>query len=408
MAETRHAGRWTIEDRCRSAWHYLPVDVPPGSSALRVELEYESAGAVVDLGCFGPAGFRGWSGGARESFVITAEAASPGYLPGEIEPGTWQVVVGLHQVPLAGVRYELTARATSDRLAPDPPAEPVPPVTDRPGRRDLPAAEGMRWLAGDLHTHTVHSDGALTVPELAAFAAGRGLDFLAVTDHNTTSHHRELPAAARAHGIALVPGQELTTDSGHANAFGDLPWIDFRERPDAWLAATERGGGLLSVNHPYGGQVSWTAPMTRRPPLIEVWHWSWLDLRWTAPLSWWLAWCPAAVGVGGSDWHRPGSDAPPGSPTTWVLAEAAEAGPAEVGAVLAGAAAGRVSVSASRAGPLLLRVDGELVAVDAEGTVLSGPDGPIARVTSQLTTFAAEPGLHRLTDPAGATLSLTT
>ena len=83
----------------------------------------------------------------------------------------------------------------------------------------------------------------------------------------------------------------------------------------------ERAGGLLSVNHPYGGQVSWIAPMKRRPPLLEVWHWSWLDTRWTMPLGWWRAWDPTAIPVGGSDWHRPGSDAPPGSPTTWVETE---------------------------------------------------------------------------------------
>ena len=58
---------------------------------------------------------------------------------------------------------------------------------------------------GDLHTHTVHSDGALTVDELARFAAESGLDFIAVTDHNTISHHRELPQAARRYGDHLDP-----------------------------------------------------------------------------------------------------------------------------------------------------------------------------------------------------------
>jgi len=394
---------WTIEDRCASAWHYLPFDVPPGAAALRVDLDYDASGAVLDLGCLGPAGFRGWSGGARRSFVITAWSATPGYLPGELEPGTWQVVIGLHQIPPAGAPYRVVTEVAgrAGRLEPGARDEPVPPAADRPAPRALPGADGMRWLAGDLHAHTVHSDGVMTVPELARFAAGRGLDFLAVTDHNTVSHHRELPGAAARHGIVLLPGQELTTDRGHANALGELPWVDFREPPDAWLEATRRGGGLLSVNHPYGGQVSWTAPMRQRPPLIEVWHWSWLDLRWTAPLSWWLAWHPGATAVGGSDWHRPGSDAPPGSPTTWVLSQAAE--PA---AVLGAIAAGRVAVSASRDGPVLLRVDGELVAVGAEGAILVGPDGPKARVRGQLARFPGDPGPHRLADPAGATLAL--
>jgi hypothetical protein len=404
MVTTRHSGLWTLEDRFASGWQYLPVEIPDGAYGLRVELEYERSGAVLDLGCVGAAGFRGWSGGARRSFVITPDAATPGYLPGDLEPGTWQIVIGLHRVPPGGAQYLLTAEVASRRgeLAPEQPPDPLPPLAGRPPRRDLPAGPGRRWLAGDLHTHTVHSDGVMTVPELARFSVGQGLDFVAVTDHNTVSHHAELPATAAAHGIILVPGQEITTSAGHANALGDLGWIDFREPADSWLDATERAGGLLSVNHPIGGDVSWTIPMTRRPPLAEVWHWSWLDPHWTTPLAWWLAWDSAAIPVGGSDWHRPGDDAPPGSPTTWV-----ECAGAEPGAVLDGLRHGRTAISASRDGPVLLRVDGELVAAGAEGTILAGPDGPKARVRSALARFPDAPGYHRLTDASGATLALT-
>jgi hypothetical protein len=404
MAISRHSGRWTLEDRFASPWHYLPVDVPPGSCALRVELEYERSGAVLDLGCLGSAGFRGWSGGARREFVITADAATPGYLAGELEPGTWQVIIGLHRLPAIGAEYWVTAEVSSTpgQLTPGSAPEVLPPLTDRPASRRLPASDGRRWLAGDLHTHTVHSDGGMTVPELARFAAGRGLDFLAVTDHNTISHHRELPAAGAAHGIALLPGQEVTTETGHANALGSVGWIDFRERPDAWLESTERDGGLLSVNHPIGGNVSWATPMKRRPPLIEVWHWSWLDTRWTTPLGWWLAWDPEAIPVGGSDWHKPGSDAPPGAPTTWVAADAAEPD-----AILAAIGAGRTAISASRDGPVLLRIGNELVAVDADGMILTGPEGPKARIRGQLAKFQAADGCHRIVDLTGATLALT-
>src|SRR5262249_53459520 len=75
--------------------------------------------------------------------------------------------------------------APRGRLPPPPPPAAPPALTanGRPPPRDLPAQPGRRWLAGDLHTHTVHSDGGLTVPELALLAAGSGLDFLAITDH---------------------------------------------------------------------------------------------------------------------------------------------------------------------------------------------------------------------------------
>jgi len=404
MADSiRQAGRWTPEDRFASPWHYLPVEIGPGTAGLRVELEYERAGGtVLDLGCLGPDGFRGWAGSARESFVITGEAATPGYLPGEIEAGIWQVMIGVHRIPPEGVRYQLTAETTRLGTGLLPPAGPAPPVPrEIPPRRDLPARGGRRWLAGDLHTHTVHSDGALTVQELAVLAVGRGLDFIAVTDHNTVSHHADLAGTARRYGITLLAGQELTTDGGHAAALGDVGWIDFRREPDEWLDATETGGGLLSINHPFAGPVSWVRPMRRRPPLAEVWHWSWLDRRWTTPLAWWLAWDAAAVPVGGSDWHRPGSDAPLGCPTTWVECEGNEPGD-----VLDGLRAGLVAISAERSGPVLLRQDGDLLAVDADGTTLAGPRGPCARVRGDRARLAGTAGPYRLLDASGATLAL--
>src|SRR4051812_50191332 len=97
---TGHAGRWMLEDRFASPWHYLPVEVPAGTAGLRVELEYDRAGgAVLDLGCLGPGGFRGWSGGAPRAVVITPGAATPRYLPGELEAGAGAGVVGGHPRP---------------------------------------------------------------------------------------------------------------------------------------------------------------------------------------------------------------------------------------------------------------------------------------------------------------------
>jgi hypothetical protein len=403
----KHAGTWTIEDLMASTWHYLPVEVAPGTAALRVSLSYSrDGGAVLDLGCLGPEGFRGWSGGARSSFFVSAADATPGYLPGEISAGRWQVIIGLHRVPAEGVRFEVTAELAdgaigADWLA-DAAASGATVPAHRPARRALPAASGRTWLAGDLHAHTVHSDGAMSVAELASLAVTRGLDFVAVTDHNTVSHHASLPIASARYGVTLVPGQEVTTARGHAGVLGDTGWIDFRSSADSWLTAAERGGGLMSVNHPFAGDVSWLHPMARRPPLLEVWHWSWLDPNWTTPLSWWQAWDPAAIPVGGSDWHRPGSDAPLGTPTTWV-----ESADSSVDAILEALRAGRVAITASREGPVLLRHEGGLAAVGADGLLLADPEGPYRRIRGDLERLAsARPGYHRLLTPSGATVAL--
>jgi hypothetical protein len=422
-----HTGTFTVDDRIAAPWRYLPVEVPAGTSALRVTLSCpRSAGMTVDLGCFGPAGFRGWSGGERESFAIGEAGATPGYLAGPVTPGQWQVVLGLHLVPEDGLPYTVTAEpldlaggALTGALAgygavdpasgatlesgsgPAPGALPAP-AAERPPARALPAPDGLTWLAGDLHAHTVHSDGVMTVAELAVHAAERGLDFVAVTDHNTVSHHASLARLSQRYQVLLLPGQEVTTELGHAGVLGDTGWIDFRAPAPAWLTAAEEAGGLMSVNHPFAGPSSWVHAMPRRPPLLEVWHWSWLDHGWTTPLSWWQAWDPAAVPVGGSDWHRPGSDAPLGTPVTWVAC--AEPTPVSL---LDGLRAGRTAISESRDGPVLLRDGDELVAVGADGLVLAGPEGPVRRVSGDQVRLPGAPGYHRLLTLTGSTVALT-
>lgn len=412
MSRSVHRGLWTRDDRAAEPYRALPVDVPPGTEALTVTLSYDRSAGVLDLGCAGPAGFRGWSGGARSTYGIGRAAATPGYLPGPLEPGIWQVLLGLHRVGSVGIGWEVTAetgRAPRDPpgWAPEPSGGPMPPARDRP-RRSLPAVDGLRWLAGDLHTHSVHSDGALTLDELGALAYERGLDFLAVTDHNTISHHAGLPAASARTGVVLVPGQEVTTATGHANAFGDVGWIDFRRPADDWLIETERRGGLLSVNHPLTADLAWRQPMARRPRHAEIWHWTWLDRRWGGPLAWWQAWDRAVIPVGGSDFHRAGSDSPPGAPTTWVACERSRVdGGDPVGAVLDGLRAGRVAVSAAYAEPVLLRLGNELVAVGAAGLLVSGPDGRRIPVRGDRVTIPAGPGPRWLEDHDTTVVALT-
>ena len=373
-------GRWTPQDRAASVWHYLAFDVPPGCPGVRVDLAFDRAAGVLDLGLIDPAGWRGWSGGARDHVLIGPTSATPGYLNRGVPAGQWQVVIGLHRLAPVGVDYELTVTAEAVEVAPP---EPVA-VPERRPRRALPSVDGLSWLAGDLHAHTVHSDGALSIDELAALAAGNGLDFLAVTDHNTVSHHEFLPAASARYGVALLPGQEVTTADGHANAFGDIGWIDFREPADAWL----RGGAARrpAVDQPpVARRLRLAARVVDEAPLAEVWHSSWLDRRDGGPLAWWLA-AGYPTPVGGSDWHRPGNDAAPGTPTTWVACAD--------GDVLAGLAAGRTAISAGYAEPLLLRVGDELVALDADGAMLVCPHGRRTPVRGPRASFAGHDGPH--------------
>jgi hypothetical protein len=255
--------RGSLTGQDNQTWHLVPFDVPAGTTRITVDFDYTTRDArtTIDLGLLGPDGFRGqdgfrgWSGGNKRTFTVSATDATPSYLPGAIRPGRWNLLLGIPNIRpdtkaeyTAGVRFE---HAWTDGSAP---GEPI--VRAEPG-----------WYRGDLHMHTAHSDGSCLsrrqqrVPcplfLTAKAASERGLDFIAITDHNTTSHAdamRELQPYFD--DLLLIPGREITTFQGHANLFGTVAMLDFRvgsaDVPDwnALLANIEQVGGVISVNHP--------------------------------------------------------------------------------------------------------------------------------------------------------------
>lgn len=67
----------------------------------------------------------------------------------------------------------------------------------------------MRYFA-DLHTHTTASDGQYTPTELVQMAKQRGVDAVAVTDHDTVDGLREAVQAGEQYGLRVIPGIELS------------------------------------------------------------------------------------------------------------------------------------------------------------------------------------------------------
>ncbi|GAA4527151.1 hypothetical protein GCM10023160_22950 [Brachybacterium paraconglomeratum] len=383
----------------------VPFEVPAGATSLEVRLVHDRKAATIDLGLEGPAGWRGWSGGARESFVIQPGDATPGYLPGAPEPGRWDVQLGLYRMPERPLPVSVEIHLPS--------RSPLPPeLLARPHRsrlrasaRGLPAAPGLVWLAGDFHSHSTHSDGEQSLDELAGLAAGHGLDFLAVTEHNTVSHLPHLAGVGARHGISLLPGQEVTTPQGHANAFGEIPWVDFRREPSHWRTDVARQGGLLSINHPLVEDTSWGHLLDPLPPALELWHVSWFLHRTdTAPWALMAQWPQQTVLLGGSDYHHPRHGYLPGTPTTWVAAE--ENSPR---AILEAARAGRTALTMlpTQDAPALVRREDELIALDADGTVLKDLEGRSQLLHGRRVVIPATGhGPYRLETPAGELLAI--
>lgn len=64
----------------------------------------------------------------------------------------------------------------------------------------------------DLHTHSTFSDGTQTITENVAMAIERGLDGIAITDHDTTAGYAEAYAAAEGTDLEIIPGIEFSAE----------------------------------------------------------------------------------------------------------------------------------------------------------------------------------------------------
>ena len=315
-------------------WAYVPFDVPTGIRRIDVTTSHDHFSLlgigrnVLDLGLFGPAGhelgnaegFRGWSGGARAGFMLSATNATPGYLTGPIDPGQWALALGPVVLNPLGMDWRAQIVLTpgvqpSIRQLIDP-----SPAASR--------SRGTGWYRGDLHLHTVHSDGRHRIGDMAVAATSAGLDFIVSTDHNTSSANRAL-AATTSDGLLVVAGEEVTTRHGHWLAVGLPPrgWVDWRYGPrdgvfERYADQVRAGGGLVVAAHP-------AVPLPgsawefgyRHVDALEVWNGLWnvddeLSLRIWHQL---LRQGRRIAAVGGSDSHGPNQ--PIGRPQTVVHAE---------------------------------------------------------------------------------------
>ena len=66
-------------------------------------------------------------------------------------------------------------------------------------------------VKADLHTHTKASDGRHTPAELVKMAKEKGLEAVAVTDHDTVAGIQEALEAGRQVGMVVLPGVEIST-----------------------------------------------------------------------------------------------------------------------------------------------------------------------------------------------------
>lgn len=300
---------------------HLPFDVPEGIERIDVAYRYDAAigsdphlsgGNTIDIGIFDPrgadflkAGFRGWSGSARSAFSVGRAEATPGYMPGPIMAGTWSICLGAYKVAPNGCHYQVDIQ-----LHPSSDTAPI----QFPQRLPLDYAKTALikpdgWYLGEIHCHTVNSDGDSTVAEIVQQAEALGLDFLAITDHNNLTHQIDLNQMQGQTPLLLIPGCEVTTYYGHWNVWGANEWVDFRIQQPADLeraiAFAKAQGYLVSCNHPRPHGPDWAFPQVEGYHCVEVWNGPW-ELLNTRCLAFWeerLQRGERLTAVGGSDHH---------------------------------------------------------------------------------------------------------
>ncbi|MFO0599795.1 MAG: CehA/McbA family metallohydrolase [Myxococcaceae bacterium] len=413
----------------------VPFEVPAGTVELRVLHDDLSSSNILDWGLLAPdGGFVGWGGGNSEPAEVSATQASRSYRPAKLEPGTWQVLVGKALVTQQPAKFHLEIETRSFSL--QSPRLRTPYV-------DAPALKrGARWWAGDMHVHSTESgDARASLQAIADLAALRGLDFVALSEHNTLSTHDFLvDAQVSSPAVLLVPSVEFTTYAGHLNVFGvtALPRFWFGVDGASFDGAMNEFAsqrGVPTINHPtldlgtFCIGCAWQHPVDARFGAVEVGVGGWDEtgsLFDESALAFWEAQAARGIhlaAVGGSDDHRAGegrnqTQSALGSPTTLIFADELS-----VPALLAGLKNGRTVVklrgpddpmlelkwdqSLSHSGDTVLASELDVTAVvtGGDGATLAWVENGVTVREEKLSGARAESTFH-LVAPEGNTARL--
>jgi hypothetical protein len=345
-----------IDHSRQGTYFTLPFQAPEGIESITLKYRYDRRpereqvldhGAftartevnIIDLGLIDPKGMQvGASGSDKTEIAISETQATPGYRPCQIVPGEWQILIGAYKVAPEGVTVQYEVKF---------------------------GYKARRLLKGDLHAHTVVSDGVHTAEELAWKAKRSGLDFLAVTDHNQFISKLALP---QRDGLTMIPGVEWTHFRGHASFIGvDQPYdgifaANTAEEVRARFVSARQRGALIVIDHPHDPDCGFHFDISSLPhDCLEIWNGPMRESNLRAVGYWHQRLCagekiPAG---GGSDYHRDTPFKFLGGPTTCVFAESPGASD-----ILAAVRAGHGFITFAPNGPTLELAAGEAIMGD--------------------------------------------
>lgn len=107
-------------------------------------------------------------------------------------------------------------------------------------------------LSVELHAHSARShDGVDPIETLLEHAQTRGLDALAVTDHDAIDASLRAADLAPAYGLVGIPGIEVSSHAGHVLALGVDRLVPSGLPFEETVACIHDAGGTAVVPHPF-------------------------------------------------------------------------------------------------------------------------------------------------------------
>lgn len=286
MASIKIEGQLTSDDMRQL--NPIPFDVPEGITQIHFQFdcspehpEGHEHRHQLSLMVFDPDGPRlGISRPGKEGAFVNAVKPSPGGLAAPIKAGTWTVFVLVYRLltPEHPVNYKLTITVTSDAIKGKAGKWPAGKVTSR----------GKGWYWGDLHAHSIHSDGSMDIAELVQFWRSRNVDFMTLSDHDTISGLDEVRSLAD-DDLLTMGGMEISTFLGHAVAVGVNKWFEWRTVQGKQIPLLEiakkviEHGALFTIAHPRNVGEPWCCGcrwlhedmMPGNALAVEIWNGHW-------------------------------------------------------------------------------------------------------------------------------------
>lgn len=184
---------------------------------------------LLTLSLNDPTGFRGAHHyfNHNQSIELSEESASLGFIPGAINSGRWEVILSHHGIFSDSVSGSIEVEVVFEGEYNY--GYPVPlgaiQLPKKAMQRDVISEKyaKLNFQPTELHAHTTHSDASQSLEELITQSEEMGIDWLAITDHNTISSAIE--AQDRDDKLNIIPGIEFTTFFGHLLLHGPLEYL---------------------------------------------------------------------------------------------------------------------------------------------------------------------------------------